>query len=162
MADFTFLFNRKGAIYPLDLASSTQEQVSSLSSKFKTLENWPYNNILDSSLVHLCSKVIVNDQDLMERATEQVPDELFVPLFKASLYPVKDFAIDILINKWPFKSLIVSHFLNNMFTSLLIMYNDSEMGLRTRLGKARLGIQCTTNGVLNFKNELICTTTNVQ
>lgn len=134
MADFTFLFNRKGAIYPLDLASSTQDHVNSLSSKLKTLDNWPYNNLLDSSLVHLCSKVIVSDQDLMEKATEQVPDELFVPLFKASLYPVKDFAIDILINKWPFKSLIVSHFLSNMFTSLLIMYNDSEMGLRTRLG----------------------------
>jgi hypothetical protein len=40
----------------------------------------------------------------------------------------------VLINKWPFKSLVVSRFLSNMFTSLLIMYNDTEMGLRTRLG----------------------------
>ena len=142
MADFTFLFNRKGAIYPLDLANSTQEQHNSLSSKQKNLNNWPFNNLLDSSLVHLCAKVIVNHQILMEKATEQIPDELFLPLFKASLYPVKDFAIDILINKWPFKSLIVSHFLNNMFTSLLIMYNESEMGLRTRLGKFKQPKSC--------------------
>lgn len=134
MADFTFLFNRKGAIYPLDLASSTQEQLTNLSSKLKSLDNWPYNNVLDSSLQHLCAKVIVNDQRLIEKATDQVPDELFLPLFKASLYPVKDHAIDDLINKWPFKSLIVSKFLSNMFTSLLIMYNETEMGLRTRLG----------------------------
>lgn len=134
MADFTFLFNRKGAIYPLDLASSTQEQLSSLSAKLKSLNNWPFNNVLDSSLIHLCAKVIVNDQALMERASEEVPDELFLPLFKASLYPVKDLAIDVLINKWPFKSLVVSHFLSNMFTSLQIMYNDNEMSQRTRLG----------------------------
>ena len=156
MADFTFLFNRKGAIYPLDLSSSTQQQLSTISSKLKSLENWPYNNVLDASLVHLCAKVIVANTPLMQQATDQVPAELFLPLFKAALYPVKDQAIDvtisipinqkkfifllffsnsqILINKWPFKSLVVSRFLNNMFTSLLIMYNDTEMGLRTRLG----------------------------
>lgn len=78
--------------------------------------------------------MIVNNQHLIENVTEQVPDELYLPLFKASLYPVKDIAIDVLINKWPFKSLIVSRFLSNMFTSLSIMYNDTEMGLRTRLG----------------------------
>lgn len=134
MADFTFLFNRKGAIYPLDLASSTQEQLSTIPSKIRSLDNWPFNNVLDSSLVHMCAKVIVNNQNLIDQATETVPDELFVPLFKAALYPVRDSAIDVLINKWPFKSLVVSHFLNNMFTSLLIMYNEGEMGLRTRLG----------------------------
>lgn len=134
MADFTFLFNRKGAIYPLDLASSGQKQFNSFSLKPKSHSNWPFNNVLDSSLIHLCAKVIVNDQMLIERATDQIPDELFVPLFKASLYPVKDFSIDVLINKWPFKSLIVSHFLSNMFTSLQIMYNENEMSQRTRLG----------------------------
>ncbi len=134
MADFTFLFNRKGAIYPLDLASSTQEQLNKASTKVRSLDNWPFNNVLDTSLVHLCAKVIVNNHSLVETATDVIPDELFVPLFKAALYPVRDAAIDTLINKWPFKSLIVSHFLNNMFTSLLIMYNEGEMGLRTRLG----------------------------
>ena len=93
MADFTFLFNRKGAIYPLDLASTTQEQL--LNYKNKSLENWPFNNVRDSSLVHLCSKVVVNDQRLIERATDEVPDELYLPLFKAALYPVKDVALDV-------------------------------------------------------------------
>lgn len=95
MADFTFLFNRKGAIYPLDLASTTQEQLNSINYKNKSLENWPFNNVRDLSLVHLCSKVVVNDQRLIERATDEVPDELFLPLFKASLYPVKDIALDV-------------------------------------------------------------------
>ncbi len=129
MADFTFLFNRKGAIYPLDLASSTQEQQQQQlvsSSKIRALDNWPFNNVLDVSLVHLCAKVIVNSPSLVEVATDTVPAELFVPLFKAALYPVRDFAIDTLINKWPFKSLQVSHFLSNMFTSLLIMYNEGN------------------------------------
>ncbi len=96
MADFTFLFNRKGAIYPLDLSSSNQQQLNSLSSKLKSLENWPFNNVLDSSLVNLCAKVIVADTELVQKATDVVPDELFLPLFKASLYPVKDSAIDVL------------------------------------------------------------------
>ncbi len=100
----------------------------------KSLNDWPYNNVLDSSLVHLCAKVIVNEPKLINQVTDIVPAELFVPLFRASLYPIKDFAIDVLINKWPFKSLIVSHFLSNMFTSLLNMYSDTEMSLRTRLG----------------------------
>ena len=95
MADFTFLFNRKGAIYPLDLSSSTQQQLSTISSKLKSLENWPYNNVLDASLVHLCAKVIVANTPLMQQATDQVPAELFLPLFKAALYPVKDQAIDV-------------------------------------------------------------------
>ena len=43
--------------------------------------------------------------------------------------------IKILINRWPYKSLIISKFLANMFTSLVFLYSDSEMGHRTRLGK---------------------------
>lgn len=137
MADFTFLFNRKGAIYPLDFSSTkastttvnTRRQVQSINNE------WPYSNILDSTLVHICCKVLVNmPPKEFDRVTDNIPAELFVPLFKASLYPVRDTAIDILINKWPFKSLVVSKFLANMFSSIVTLYSDTEMGQRTRLG----------------------------
>ncbi len=98
MADFTFLFNRKGAIYPLDLSSSSQQQLNTISAKLRSLDNWPYNNVLDSSLVNLCAKVIVADPELIKKSTDIVPDELFLPLFKAALYPVKDQAIDVNLN----------------------------------------------------------------
>lgn len=110
MADFTFLFNRKGAIYPLDLASVTSSSSSSssslppfssplesqhLSPKTLASNEWPLNNVYDSTLVHLCSKVIVSNQSLVDKATDTVPNELFIPLFKAALYPVRDYAIDV-------------------------------------------------------------------
>jgi hypothetical protein len=146
MADFTFLFNRKGALYPLDFSSLDVQTSSNSSStqfdlnienkiRMKKLNEWPFNSSLDSSLVHLCCKVIVNSpKDYIEYVTDVIPSELFIPLFKASLYPVKDHAIDILINKWPYKSLVVSKYISNMFSSLVISYSDTEMGQRTRLG----------------------------
>lgn len=101
----------------------------------KSTNEWPFNNLLDSTLVHLCCKVIVNmPTKQIDKIADIVPAELFLPLFKASLYPVKDNVIDILINKWPYKSLVVSNFISNMFSSILILYSDSEIGQRTRLG----------------------------
>ncbi|CAF0725495.1 unnamed protein product [Brachionus calyciflorus] len=131
MADFTFLFNRKGALYPLDFKTETTQ--SKLKNRFKN--DWPLNNLLDSTLVHLCSKVLVNlPAKQLDRILDIIPAELFVPLFKASLYPVRDNALDIIINKWPYKSLKMSKFLSNMFSSLVVLYSDAEMGHRTRLG----------------------------
>lgn len=108
MADFTFLFNRKGAIYPIEFSSSSsqqQPQQSSLSSRhvasstarLAQLNNeWPFNNLLDSTLVHLCCKVLVNlPPREFDHMTDNIPVELFVPLFKATLYPVRDIAIDV-------------------------------------------------------------------
>jgi hypothetical protein len=139
MADFTFLFNRKGALYPLDFAALTPNRPNStnnpnelqqqqqeeptpsnsdvsteadtsaatrtllLSSLPKTTKpaaamtsEWPFNNMFDSTLVHLCSKVIVSlPTKEINRITDIIPAELFVPLFKASLYPVKDNSIDV-------------------------------------------------------------------
>ncbi|RMZ96565.1 leucine-rich repeat-containing 14-like, partial [Brachionus plicatilis] len=40
----------------------------------------------------------------------------------------------IIINKWPYKSLKMSNYLSNMFSSLVVLYSDMEMGHRTRLG----------------------------
>ena len=140
MADFTFLFNRKGALYPLDLYSPNSAVVTSASPHLmsKKLSEWPFNGLLDASLVNLCCKTIVNFPVAhLDKIADEIPAELFVPLFKAALYPVKDCAIDILINKWPYKSLIVSKFISNMFTSMVILYSDTEMGQRTRLGKIR-------------------------
>jgi len=138
MADFTFLFNRKGALYPLDLYSPNSAVVTSASPHLmsKKLSEWPFNGLLDASLVNLCCKTIVNFPIVhLDKLADEIPAELFVPLFKAALYPVKDSAIDVLINKWPYKSLIVSKFISNMFTSMVILYSDTEMGQRTRLGK---------------------------
>ena len=102
MADFTFLFNRKGAIYPLDLstnvAASSHDSLPPnpfTTTKILASNEWPLNNVYDSTLVHLCSKVIVSNQSLVDKATDTVPNELFIPLFKAALYPVKDYAIDV-------------------------------------------------------------------
>jgi hypothetical protein len=133
MADFTFLFNRKGAIYPLDLTSDinlptsisdsnqinnsehqntepSQQQQRLLTKRDKLKNEWPYNSILECTLTHLCCKVIVADKDLIEKSTDFLPAELFISLFKASLYPVKDYAIDVNNEK--------CHFLKNEFISL--------------------------------------------
>ena len=137
MADFTFLFNRKGALYPLDLHSPASAIVTCASPHLirKKLTEWPFNGLLDTTLVNLCCKTIVNfPTKYLDKIADEVPAELFIPLLKASLYPVKDSAIDVLINKWPYKSLVVSKFISNMFTSLVILYSDTEMGQRTRLG----------------------------
>ena len=97
MADFTFLFNRKGAIYPLDLNSTPlgvgEHKHSGSDRSFKN--DWPYTHIYDSSLISMCSRVIVNDPNLISKASDILPPELFVPLFKAALYPIKDHAIDV-------------------------------------------------------------------
>lgn len=105
MADFTFLFSRKGAIYPLDFSSSSakadnlkSKTISTVSkARLAQLNNeWPYNNLLDSTLVHLCCKVLVNmTPKEFDRMTDNIPVELFLPLFKACLYPVRDTAIDV-------------------------------------------------------------------
>jgi hypothetical protein len=126
MADFTFLFNRKGALYPLDFTSSTstnrpnssdpnestnasQETVTSTDTSANNSNSsrarcapqtseWPFNSMFDSTLVHLCSKVIVSmPTKEIDRITDIIPAELFVPLFKASLYPVKDNSIDVML-----------------------------------------------------------------
>lgn len=134
MADFTFLFNRKGAIYPLDFESPLDNNYHRINNTRRANE-WPSNNFADCTLVHLCSKIIVNKSTSeIDQITDMIPTELFIPLFKASLYPVKDNVIDILINKWPFKSLVVSKYINNMFSSMVTLYSDAEMGQRTRLG----------------------------
>ena len=92
MADFTFLFNRKGALYPLDF--KTESAQSKIKNRFKN--DWPLNNLLDSTLVNLCSKVLVNlPAKELDRILDIIPVELFVPLFKASLYPVRDNALDV-------------------------------------------------------------------
>ena len=132
MADFTFLFNRKGALYPLDLSSAASFDSPRAPKK---PHEWPFSSARDSSLVHLCCKVVVTSpREHLDYATDVLPAELFIPLFRASLYPVKDHAIDTLINKWPYKSLVVSKFISDMFSSLVISYSDAEMGQRTRLG----------------------------
>lgn len=101
MADFTFLFNRKGAIYPLDFSThrtqTSQRLTSTTTTTTTTLNNeWPFNNLLDSTLVHLCCKVLVNlPAREFDRMTDNIPIELYVPLFKATLYPVRDTAIDV-------------------------------------------------------------------
>jgi hypothetical protein len=110
MSDFTFLFNRKGALYPLDFtscnknsqckntetSSEAQKPNNNIQSTGLSTSEWPFNSIFDSTLVHLCSKVIVNMPNKeIDRITDSIPAELFVPLFKASLYPVKDNAIDV-------------------------------------------------------------------
>lgn len=124
MADFTFLFNRKGAIYPLDLSSSSSNRMvfnssssrqsspsngadtAHMTARLAMLNNeWPFNNLLDSTLVHLCAKVIVNmPPKQLDQITDNIPAELFVPLFKATLYPVRDNAIDVNILFFPHKS----------------------------------------------------------
>ena len=92
MADFTFLFNRKGAIYPLDVQTSRGQRLFNSA----TGNEWPFNNLLDSTLVHLCCKVLVNMSDSQLAAVaDVVPAELFLSLFKASLFPVRDGAIDV-------------------------------------------------------------------
>ena len=86
MTDFTFLFNRKGALYPIDYNSINNSSLSN---------EWPYYNNKNTTLVHLCCKVIVSDAILTHKIIGVVPNELFIPLFKAALYPVKDLAIDV-------------------------------------------------------------------
>ena len=157
MADFTFLFNRKGALYPIDyentsgisngispsnaLSSSLMTNSYSANSNVNSNSSedddgcWPYDNKNKiSSLVYLCCKVIVSDSTVTDQVTNIIPSELFVPLFRAALYPVKDAAIDVIINKWPFKSLILKTYTKTMFSSFLLLYNELEMCQRTRLG----------------------------
>jgi hypothetical protein len=108
MADFTFLFNRKGALYPLDFAASapparavaTDSQLNPAApiKPVQTTSEWPFNSMFDSTLVHLCAKVVVSMPSAeIERITDLIPAELFTALFKASLYPVKDNAIDVIL-----------------------------------------------------------------
>ena len=90
MTDFTFLFNRKGALYPIGY-NNTNNNCNS--------NDWPYNTNNNTTLVHLCCKVIVHCPLLTKKVVDIVPNELFLPLFKAALYPVKDFAIDVSFKK---------------------------------------------------------------
>lgn len=92
MADFTFLFNRKGALYPVDFKSEKNQ----IKFKNRLKNDWPLNNLLDTTLVNLCSKVLVNlPAKELDRILSIIPAELYIPLFKASLYPVRDNALDV-------------------------------------------------------------------
>ena len=84
MTDFTFLFNRKGALYPIDYNNRNNNS-----------EDWPCNNNKNTTLVHLCCKVIVHMPILTNKIVNMVPNELFMPLFKAALYPLEECAIDV-------------------------------------------------------------------
>lgn len=92
MADFTFLFNRKGALYPVDF----KEEKNQTKFKNRPKNDWPLSNLVDTTLVNLCSKVLVNlPAKEIDRILNIIPAELYISLFKASLYPVRDNALDV-------------------------------------------------------------------
>jgi hypothetical protein len=143
LQDYTFLFNRKGALYPIDY----DDNDNPTKTKFASV-----------SLVSICCKYIINNRSLFEymlddddsgpssaTATTHIPREIFTSLLKATLdvdglcggsgscmLKTRDDVIDELINKWPFKRLVVSSYVQKPSISLL--YNDIDMYKYTRIG----------------------------
>ena len=102
MSDLMFLFNRKGALYPIDFESATFTEAT-LSGGQSGKVDWPFASsnaaaagFSSNTLVYLSARQIVAmPKAEIDRITDILPVELFFPLFKASLYPVRDDVIDV-------------------------------------------------------------------
>jgi hypothetical protein len=142
LQDYTFLFNRKGALYPIDYDDNGDS-----TSKCK---------LTSLNLVGICCKYIINNRSLFKYMLNDddssgqttsgatIPREIFTSLLRATLeidgggggvvgtMKPRDDIIDELINKWPFRRLVVSSYVQKPSISLL--YNDIDMYKYTRIG----------------------------
>ncbi|ESP03776.1 hypothetical protein LOTGIDRAFT_230103 [Lottia gigantea] len=114
--------NYSGSIYPVDFESEPTPACQ----KNKTPQM--------KSLVDTCCNYIVRDSSMTLEAIETVPKDLCIPLMKEALLTNKDRAMEVLLTHWPMESFSLKSLAPNLFTSLMLLYNDSYLSEVVRQG----------------------------
>ncbi|XP_074648057.1 leucine-rich repeat-containing protein 14-like [Tubulanus polymorphus] len=127
--DKSFMFNCKGACYPLKLADDI-------------------NLSLDkpiAPLVDIAAAKIVESSSVTHACLDFIPTELFINLMQAALLYERDASVAVLIHKWPWQKLILKNIAPVIDDNLLILH-DCDLKIK----KVRRGLKYTTTLVTNF------------
>jgi len=117
--DFSYLFFRNGASFQINYDDDE--------------DNNKHDDEIQLKLTDLCCSVIVQNEDLTERACEIIPKELFYPLFRAALnYTHDDTCINILISRWPYRIFRLENFVTKKLTSLKMLLCEKTALQRTK------------------------------
>lgn len=117
-SDFSYLFFRNGASFRINY-NETDEK--------------PVNQPRLPRLTDLCCSLIVRNEFLTEQACETVPKELFYDLFRAALnHTQDDSCINILISRWPYRTLRLENFVDEKLTSLKMLLCEKTALQRTK------------------------------
>ncbi|RNA17388.1 hypothetical protein BpHYR1_000500, partial [Brachionus plicatilis] len=111
LREFYLRFNSRG-IYSHQICSKTQYQSvqDHLNSK-ATLKTLACNAILNTA-----------NQAFIQFAINTSPSCLYETFLKCSIYNMNDFAVKVLIENWPFESLVLADYLHEAYSSLLLFY----------------------------------------
>ncbi|KAK3601809.1 hypothetical protein CHS0354_041726 [Potamilus streckersoni] len=123
-----------GPLYPLDLKDYLYNQRQCKQVK---------------SLVKLAACKIIKDATVTSRAISMLPTELFVPLMQEAIENGRDRAIDVLVSRWPFRSLGLKNLAPPPFQSLNLLYDQNL--LKNTVKKS---LQYTTSIVHSFFESL--------
>jgi hypothetical protein len=118
-SDFSYLFFRNGASFPIDYEDHDENRLNTPLRVFK--------------LTDLCCSIIVRNEYLIEQACDTVPKELFNHLFRAALrYTQDDTCINTLISRWPYRILRLENFVDEKLTSLKMLLCEKTALQRTK------------------------------
>ncbi|CAF0789927.1 unnamed protein product [Brachionus calyciflorus] len=111
LREFYLRLNSRG-IYSNDISNkkSYKSIENELNSKI-TLTTLSCNTILSS-----------NDENYLNYVINSMPTSLYKLFLKCSMYQMKDFAVHLLVNNWPFEKLELIDFFKEAYSSLLFFY----------------------------------------
>jgi hypothetical protein len=118
--DFSYLFFRNGASFPINYAEDEEPNLHNNESQIPKLTD-------------LCCSLIVQNNSLTSYACDIIPKELFYSLFRAALYSTQDdTCINILITRWPYRLFRLENFVKNKLTSLKMLICEKTALQRTK------------------------------
>lgn len=118
-ADFSYLFFRNGANFPINYHENDQSN--------------PTNLYQPSLLTDICCAKIVQNLSLTDQACRTIPKELFARLFRAALRSTHDdTCINSLISHWPYRVFRLEDFVEEKLTSLKMLLCEKSALQRTK------------------------------
>lgn len=122
----------RGALYPISLQECSLNKTQTV-----------------KTLLQIAADYIVKDASMTLRALEVIPQELCMVLMQQALEGNRDRAVDVLLTKWPLATLSLRKFAPDIFTSLGLLHDHSEL---TKITKQ--GLRYTTCIAHNFLETL--------
>lgn len=118
-SDFSYLFFRNGASFPIDYHD---DEILSHQQRSRV-----------KNLTDLCCSIIVRNESLTKQVCDIIPKDLFHQLFRAALqYTQDDTCINILISRWPDRIFRLENFVEEKLTSLKMLLCEKTALQRTK------------------------------
>ena len=123
--DFSYLFFRNGASFQINYQDQDDNP--------RDEDFQPLKIRSPTKLTELCCLTIVQNDELTRSACQNVPHELFYPLFRAALqFTNDDTCVNILITHWPYRVFRLENFVEKKLTSLKMLLCDKTALQRTK------------------------------